>query len=272
MKELKIRTVGYAENPPVPLPKVANVYQTRDYSLFTTFSSNREPDHVDRIMSNILDKGYVSNPIITSIDAMTGKYIIIDGNNRFHALKSLELPITFVILDNATENDMVALNIVNKNWSKIDFIKFYASKGIEDYKIYLDFLKKYPDFKVMTMEYVLRLSCTNDETMKKSKSTHHSLTRGIFKVKDAEASRRLLDFLLRVKQIQTPDVVYNQNHFVQAVIKIRRLSVFEPNEMLAKIEKYKSLVIRQVNVASYISMLETIYNKNRKDGKIHFDI
>ena len=125
---------------------VSYVYTTNDYNIFTTFKENREPDHVGRIVSNMMEFGAIQKPIICTIHKdYPGKIVIVDGNNSFNARMQLGLPIPYVVLENAGANEMKALNLVSKNWTNRNYIDLYACLGYPDYLIFQNLLKEYSD-------------------------------------------------------------------------------------------------------------------------------
>ncbi len=199
---------------------VSYVYETFDYGKFTTFIENREPDHVGRITSNMIEYGAIQKPIVvTKNEGYPNKLVIVDGNNSFNARIQLNLPIPYIILEGATPKEMTALNLVSKNWTNRDYIVFYAKLGYPDYIILHNLLKEY-DFTCRSMEYILRLSTTNDGNEAHG-STHHSIARGLFKCKDPLRSRKIIEFLLHIKEIEGGrSYIYRADKFVAAIVRL----------------------------------------------------
>lgn len=256
------------------LKQISVVYEEADYSKFTTFRTNRKPDHVGRIKCNIINKGWITNPILVTNDPVNDKFVIIDGCNRFNSLKELQLPIPFIVLENATEDDMVALNIVQKNWVKIDYINFYASKGYEEYIKFLNIKNEYPDFTISTLEYVLKLSCEGEHRNSEKYAGRISL--GNFKVKDIDRSREILNFCIDVRNGSAQgSEVFNQQNFVLTVMRLFRNKNFDPEIMLYKLNTNRTMIGRCNSCESYREMLEDIYNANRRGRsscpRIHLD-
>ena len=76
--------------------QVGIYYQTNNYSKFSTLeSSNRDanPQHVEKLKKSIQEIGLIT-PIQVDKD-----FVIVDGQHRFHALKSLGYPITYQSLE-----------------------------------------------------------------------------------------------------------------------------------------------------------------------------
>lgn len=241
---------------------VSYVYETLDYSLFTTFKENREPDHVGRIANNMIEYGAIQKPIVvTKHEGYPDKLVIVDGNNSFNARMQLNLPIPYIILEGATPKEMTALNLVSKNWTHSDYIDFYAKLGYPDYIIFQNLLKEY-EFTCRSMEYILRLSTTNDGSEAHG-STHHSIARGLFKCKNPLKSREIIDFLLKVKEIEGGrSYIYKADKFVAAVVRLFNLKEFDPERALRKFKAYPGLIVKQPDAPSYINVIEKIYNRH----------
>lgn len=242
---------------------VSYVYETHNYNMFTTFKENREPDHVGRIANNMIEYGAIQKPIVvTKHKDYPGKLVIVDGNNSFNARMQLNLPIPYIILNGATPREMTALNLVSKNWNNRNYIDFYASLGYPDYLIFQNMLKEY-DFTCRSMEYILRLSTTNDQSIERSKSGHHSIQRGIFKCKDTFKSREIIDFLLKIKEIEGGiSSVYKADKFVAAIVRLWRFPGFDPERALKKFQTNPSMIVKQADAPGYVNMIEKIYNRH----------
>lgn len=141
--------------------RICAVYETYDYGRFVKLEGNRAvlEKRIKKIAGSIDQVGYRTNPIIVN-----GRYEIIDGQGRFEACKEKGLPIQFVIDRNAGLDECIALNLGQTNWRPIDYVESYANQGIEDYKRFLDHLKKYPQIKLQVMQGIVEnriTSCGN---------------------------------------------------------------------------------------------------------------
>ena len=241
---------------------ISYVYKTWDYGIFTTFKENREPDHVGRIANNMVEYGAIDKPIVCTVHPdYPGKLVIVDGNNSRFARIQLGLPIFYVILKGATPNDMTALNLVSRNWTNRNYVDFYASLGYQDYLIFQSLLNEY-EFTCKSMEYILRLSTTEDKSIEKSRNNHHSIARGVFKIRDIARSREIIDFLLEIKRIGgEASYVYKADKFVAAVVRLFRLPEFDPERALSKLKINSGMIQKQTDANSYINMIQEIYNR-----------
>lgn len=107
-----------------------NTYRTSDYSIFKRLEGNRAvlASRVSKILNSINAAGYIFNPIVVN-----ELYQIIDGQGRFEALKSLGLPIDFVISEGAGLLECVALNSSGTIWTMADYVDSYCELKRPDY-------------------------------------------------------------------------------------------------------------------------------------------
>lgn len=265
----EVKTINLMENARTGDEVVSFVYETKDYNKFVTFRENRVPDHVGRIASNMIEYGAIQKPIVCTIHRdYPGKLVIVDGNNSFNARIQLRQPIPYIVLKEATPREMTALNLVSKNWTNRNYIDFYASVGLSDYLIYQNLLNEY-DFSCRSMEYILRLSTTNDRSETRHGNTHHAVSRGLFKCKDTKRSLEIIDFLMKMKKIENGrSNIYKADFFVDAIVRLFNFSKFNPERMIKKMESFPFLISKQADATGYLNMAEKIYNHRQKPETI----
>ena len=90
--------------------KAINVMVTDEYDLFKTLEGNRRvlDLRARRIIRSIEKVGYVINPIIVN-----EKYEVIDGQGRLEALKRLNLPVYYIMIEGIGIEECRTLNILN---------------------------------------------------------------------------------------------------------------------------------------------------------------
>ena len=135
-----------------------NIKTTKDYSLFKKLLGNRviKKSHVQKLKKSISEK-YIPTCIIVN-----EKYEIIDGQNRFEALKQLQLPVEYRIVNNLTLKDAIRLNISNSNWKFEDYVNSFAEEGNPYYNILVK----------ASNEYNLAMTLISKCMMKSNKVTH----------------------------------------------------------------------------------------------------
>lgn len=254
----QLKTIRLVEDALTGDHVVSHVYETREYSKFVTFKENRTPDHVGRIAGNMIEYGAIQKPIVvTTHPDYPDKLVAVDGWNSFNARVQLGLPIPYIVLDKATQREMTALNLVSKNWNSRNYVDLYASLGYPDYLIFQNLLNEY-EFTCRSMEYILRLSTTEDRN---SRTSHHTLQRGLFKCKDPLRSREIINFLLKVKEIEGGrSSVFKADKFVAAIVRLFNYKGFDPVRALKKMALIPSKIVKQADATGYLSMIEEIYN------------
>ena len=114
------------------------VQTTINYDLFKKLDGNRTvtQKRIESIKQSILKVGYLHSPILVNEN-----YEIIDGQGRFEALKSLKLPIEYIMQNNIGIKECISMNIHQSNWSINDYIKSYAEKNVKSF-VYIDEIMK----------------------------------------------------------------------------------------------------------------------------------
>lgn len=108
----------------------AKVYKTTDYSAFRFLDTNRDPRTYKHVIKSINKIGWQHDPILVN-----EKNEIIDGQNRFLACKELGLPIEFMVQVGATIETARSMNVGQKNWVPMDYVKSFAADGDQNYQL-----------------------------------------------------------------------------------------------------------------------------------------
>ena len=226
------------------------IEQTSDYSRFKTIVGNRpvRTSHVYRLKKSIEENPHLieANPVLVN-----KKWEIIDGQHRFEALKQMDLPISYIQLDNYTLDDVQILNTNSKNWTLLDYAISFASQGNKNYIIYLDYLMKYKLGKTITAQ-LLMLDKPYTGTLFKT---------GKLKVVNLVKTDKLIKDFLEVAAF-FPDF-YNTKAFSIAYLKMWLNSKYKHSEFLSKLSKYSSKVISRNKVMDYVRDFEDVYNTQK---------
>lgn len=157
------------------------ILKTNDYSLFKSIMANREIDekHVNRLAKSIARKNLLYiRPLIVN-----EKMQIIDGQHRLAAAKQIKATVHYIKVDGLTKSDISVINTAQKNWTRSDFINFYAMDGNAAYKQLAAFIDKY---YWLSPSVIIAISCDG---------RLHELKEGKIKIKDAKASERTFQWL-----------------------------------------------------------------------------
>lgn len=225
------------------------IYTTRDYDAFKTLVDNREVKGrtTRKIINSIEEVGYITNPIIVNENME-----IIDGQNRLEALKQLNMPVDYIIVEGANVKHCRALNINQSNWTTLDWIKSYASGGNKSYQNLLRLIEEFPDMKVQVIAY---------STNGMFNGVNANFVKGKFVCNDEEYAnaRKALTFLRQV-------VPYIRN--IEGIAYMMECAVvwgfYDPevdnDKLVEKIRKYWSMSRPIANFDMALEQLEAIYN------------
>lgn len=117
---------------------INTVYLEDDLSVFKALQGNRsvEKSRVKLIKSSIAKIGMIDAPIVCN-----EKMEVVDGQGRLEACKQLGIAVPYIVIHGIGISECRSMNINQKNWSTIDYIKSYADLGNDDYIRILDFYK-----------------------------------------------------------------------------------------------------------------------------------
>jgi hypothetical protein len=125
------------------------IQTTTNYKLFKSITSNREIDkgHVKKLAASILRKNLLFiRPIIVNT-AME----IIDGQHRLAACQQLRQPVSYVVAEGLTKDDIAILNTAQKNWTSLDFITFYALEGRKEFREFCKLANRFSEVKITAL-------------------------------------------------------------------------------------------------------------------------
>ena len=96
------------------------IQKTQDYTLFRRIKGNRNVSqpHVKRLLEAIKNdpKTITYNPIVVN-----SKMEVIDGQHRLEAIKKVDLPVYYIIVDDLRLETVQKLNSGSKMWSPMDY-------------------------------------------------------------------------------------------------------------------------------------------------------
>lgn len=122
------------------------ILTTTDYDQFKYFVSNREVDkmHVRKLAASIEQKNlmYIRPAIVTD------EMYVIDGQHRIEACRLLNVPVYYIVTEGLTKADIAILNTAQKNWTRLDFINFYAIEGKQEYMTFSKLVNRFPFMRV----------------------------------------------------------------------------------------------------------------------------
>lgn len=215
---------------------------TDDYENFKFFDWNRElnVNHIKKLMISYQEQDLSStNPIL--IDK---NFYILDGQHRFTALKELNKPIYYQIVD-IDKQGIFALNSVNKKWTGLDKLHFLSKTGNEWAGYSLELIKKYN----IAAKVLIAAAGT------------HALDKeyDIYKTDD------FLKELMRVKRVLPARLKHAL--FYVAVLLLLRNNDAKTEHLINNIEKYGGDMQGRSSIEGYKEELLKVYNRGLRTSK-----
>lgn len=237
-----------------------DVYVTTDYSMFKFLDGNRDVTYFKRIISCIQYLGYIGAPIVVN-----EKMEIIDGQNRFEALKILGLPVEYIIRPGLGINDVIALNTHSKKWSMMDFLSSHAKQGNATYKwIVEDICQRYEMFLVDDIVAIVnsRGTTCNNGSLTRSKVRDGQLDLTQEEMNQVVATMEWLKhYMPYVKKI-AKGKTYPLINAIMWCEAHQKTSFIDMDRLLHVVfEKNWSKFIQRNQVGEYMVQIETCYNK-----------
>ena len=228
---------------------VKAVHVSKNYGQFKVLTGNRfvDPQRVERIKKSIQAHGYITNPIITN-----EKLEVIDGQGRLEALKQLEMPVEYLIHAGAGIEQCIAMNIYQKNWSSMDYIKSYADQGRIEYKKLLRFLIRYGELP----KTAVISACKGDLTEVSPKQ----IASGDFVCANEETIEAELSYLKLVNAIDFNRMTDSKVRLFAAIRYCIRRKDISPTRLLEQLEKNAYKMVQRSSISDFLAFIEEVYN------------
>lgn len=150
------------------------------------------PNTVKKLIDSILYHKMPTRPVVISYVPSLKKWVLIDGQNLYHTLTFMGLPIPYVEVVTKTVEDailsMAHHNMAANPWKLMDYINAWKNIRSEYKKLdwYLD--------KVKAMDTTSVAAVMMDKSVNSTSVTHH-LRKGTYKIVDEKKNARYLEEL-----------------------------------------------------------------------------
>ena len=231
---------------------VASIYITNDYDKFSFIDGNRNvrPNHVEKLCNSFREV-QLGVPLVVD-----EHYRIYDGQNRFMAIKSLDLPIYYQIIDRMTLRMLQLLNSCSSNWTTSQYCNSYCELGHPEYYKYRSFKKKY---KFGARESMNLLAGTNA-------NREQIFADGKFVCKDYKNAIKRAEMLTELKPYVR---FYKKREFVNAMVMLFNNRIYDHSRFVRKLKKRPAELTEQGTKTDYLKVVEKIYNWNElKKNKV----
>lgn len=240
------------------MKQITTIYETYDYSIFNLIGGNRLINVLNykKLMKSI-DEKQLLIPILVN-----EKMEIIDGQHRFESCRELGKPVQFYIAEGYTIEDVKRANLVNKTWSKHDYLYSFLSQNDKNYIEFNEILQKY---KVNISDVLKVFAYVQDISLKDLSSDFEV---GIF---CSDGKEIVENFFTALEDFKLFDK-YRSTQFVGAFIKLYFHEDYSHEKMREKLIKRGAFVKRKGNIAEYLQMLtKDIYSFGAVKNPIYYD-
>lgn len=226
------------------------ILKEKNYELFKFIDSNRNlnRNHINKLKDSISKNGYIENcPIIVNKNME-----VLDGQHRFVALKEMGLEIPYTISDTTKNKILIDLNILQKKWTVLDYVHYYATEEQNKYYIKLQELIKETGFDVTTILTAMNnvpIGGYYTQAVKEGNFTINPIQETAVRIFHKHAKE--LSNLLRIKM---------NTRFYKALIDLIRLENFKWNILLDRALNYPTKAYNCTTQEEAREMLKNLYN------------
>lgn len=237
--------------------KIKNIIETMDYDAFKLLSYNRELvlTHVETVKESIKANDLTNlKPIIVN-EGME----IIDGQYRFEACRQLGLPIFYVVNNNGKHNhdNIICLNISQKNWRAQDYAFYYAQRGNQNYVKLLNFVT------VHGITYdAAQIICSNH-----ARDTR-SFKKGRFLFSKEEYACKVMEIISLLCQLKFRKA--KESRCVIGLDYVMRVPGFKIRHLKKKIIAFPTKLVPCVSRREFSEMFVDLYNYHSAKNSLIF--
>lgn len=239
---------------------------TEDYSRFKYLKKNREVSsaHVSKLVNSIKIKNLMRDlPIIVNQNME-----ILDGQNRFEALKILKLPVYYKFAIDMSDNDISLINSMSKRWTLEDYLHQYSSNGKDSY-IKLSEFMRWSNLSSVNLALKI-IKCQKNFTDYKGGIGANGQTADAFKVGNfvyPENDDIQKQYVICLKDLSK--FTHRKNPFDRSLVisldQMQNTKGFDYDRLISKLEQYPLGIYNDAN--SLIENFERAYNYNVAHNK-----
>ena len=249
------------------IEKVSEVNETKQHDLFCFVKGNRgvNQSHVNKLIAKIKRKNLREIPIYVGPMNKDGKYPILDGQHRFEAYKTLDLPIRFIIVDYMTINDVPSMNSTKLSWGNKDYLQRYVDKDMPSYIYYKKFMETYTlDNKFSVVTTIL------NGVYKRERGLEVDFVDGRFDISDTgkQNAEKIGVFLGNVFDVLGKEV--KNSFFIFALLHAISHKNFNKEHFVGKLKKRSKMFSGCVNTLQWYDVIKKVYKLRNQKYKVEF--
>ena len=246
-----------------------DIFVTDEYDMFKHRIGNRaiDPGLVDKIYNSILENGWFESSIIIVGDGLR----VLDGQHRIEALKKFadkyQIRYKLKYMVDRDLDDLKKITIwqtARKGWTNMDYALSFIEQGINDYKIYVDFMNghKFPFNKQIKhsakMGHSIALNMLGNSSDNRTVSKYFKS--GKIKIYSLDLANKFAD---RLKEIYVYFPHATHALFVRSMIIMWNNPLFSHDEFMSKLIRNRDMISRCGTHIQYYRIIEDIYNYGR---------
>lgn len=239
------------------------IYSTNDYDVFKIIEVNREIErsNVEKLKNSMQKKNLMCPVIVNE------KMEIIDGQHRYMSWKELGEPIFYYIIEGASYEEMITLNVNKSSWILSDYLEHFVKVNKDAYFKFKNILT---DYGVNISDLLLSLDALSGESIGESAITKKFKEGEL----DMSKSSSVVEFLNDLRLFSDSEI-YLSTSFVRAFLKLY-LSKFYDSEFMKKRSSLSAVKIQQNkkgsgNIDEQCEFLAKIYMSKRDDILVMYD-
>ena len=230
------------------------IQSTTDYSKFKRLPGNRE---LDKYFINELIASFKAHPAlrIARPVLVNEDFFIVDGQHSLEASKMLGIPALYMQVEGLDIDDARVLNVLQHSWKLMDYAKSWAEVEKPEYVEFVLTQEEYGVPAATLMRYM-----SPEGEVQNGISTRFKL--GEFDIDDRP---RYVDRLEKLASFAMYMPQWRQQSFALAVLTMLKNEDYDHNQMMQKLQ-VSGLIPHQADRATYLRVLEPIYNRNVSIG------
>lgn len=247
-------------------PVKVKIEHTYEYAKFKLVGINRKVDvkHVITIAEAIALRNLLHLfPLIINSD-----WEVMDGQHRLSAVihiqasKLLNLPVYYIMDENITMDDISLLNSNKINWKNLDYVNYYAGKGVPAFKALQKFMTNHPKINLSSAV----------ELVSNKKRDLKELKVGVLSADKADKAEVIIGYVYDLKsRMDSQAQFWKSGNFISAVQRVVNTKRYSHKVMMDSPLNTPENWEQQSSSRNYIFEINRIYNHGRTEReKIDF--
>lgn len=237
------------------------IYTTMDYSIFKKQVGNRDLKKVEDLEKVAhLNMYFGLNDYPFNYEILVNEDMeVIDGQHRLEVCKKWRCEVEYKIIPNANILDTIKMNTVNNTWTNGDYIDSYITNNVGIFS-QVEALAEQYDIDILVALAIVDIKLVDRTQLIKSG--------GIFNIDFKDAKKLIHRYAPMIKDVLDSKVSRDNKkcnkYLVKALCKMFATDGYDHKIFMRQLDKYSHEFRNSATYKHNISMLENVYNYNRK--------